>query len=118
MFDIELLMADMKMTQNELATVLGVSQTAISKVKNGKMDIPETWVDFLNEKYDIVITKYFRQSDVLNDPREEYISNNTNSNLVSSILNLTESNKILAESVYNAIKNNTILIKKLDREMA
>lgn len=33
MFDIELLMNDLKMTQSDLAAVLNVSQTAISKNK-------------------------------------------------------------------------------------
>lgn len=118
MFDIELLMNDLKMTQNELSTVLGVSQTAISKVKNGKMDIPEAWIDLLNQKYNIIITKYFK-TDVASEPQAEYVvrENNTD-NLIRSLLNITESNKILAESVKKAIENNSILIIRLDREMA
>lgn len=121
MFDIELLMADMKMTQNELATVLGVSQTAISKVKNGKMDIPESWVDLLNEKYNVIITKYFKESNVINDPKEVYETNNINVSsedkkeiLMKSILNLSESNKILADSVHKAIILNEKMMEKID----
>jgi transcriptional regulator with XRE-family HTH domain len=114
MFNLELLMQDLKMTQSELATVLGVSQTAISKVKNGHMDIPEAWVDYLNEKYDVIITKYFYSVSELKEPPAQYESIMTDTlYLLKSVFNLTESNKILAESVYKAIDANVKLIDKV-----
>lgn len=117
MFDLESLMYDLKMTQSELATVLNVSQTAISKVKNGKMDIPEAWLDHLNEKYNIITTKYYK-AEIAADPQEVYqVKENNTDSLIKSLLNMSESNKILAESVRKAIENNSILINKLHREM-
>ena len=118
MFDLETLMNDLKLTQNDLAKELGVTQGAISKVKNGHMDIPEAWVDHLNAKYDLVITKYFVDSSMLKDPLETYEVQNKDKDLIKSLLNLTESNKSLAESVNEAIKLNAMLIKKMRMEMA
>lgn len=117
MFDIKLLMSDLKLTQSELATILGVSQTAISKVKNGYMDIPEAWVDLLNEKYNIVITKYYKGISEITEPSEIYQVDDQKQNLIKSLLNLTESNKVLADSVNEAIKLNAILIAKISVEM-
>jgi len=118
MFDLETLMNDLKLTQIELAKELGVSQTSISKVKNGQMDIPEKWIDHLNTKYDIIITKYFKESVIASEPMEEYVADTQKKDLIKSLLNLSESNKTLAESVNEAIKLNAMLIEKLNLELA
>lgn len=118
MFDLKALMNDLKLTQNDIAKELGVTQGAISKVVNGHMDIPEAWVDHLNDKYDIIITNYFVDSNVVNEPMETYEVFNKDKDLLKSLLNLTESNKVLADSVNEAIKLNAILIHKMNLTMA
>jgi len=122
MFDLELFMSELKLTQNELAIVLSVSQTAISKVKNGKMDIPEGWLPILKLHYDVDYEKYYvihKDDNIINEPQSLYNSNpDSREYLLQSIFNLTESNKILAFSVSEAIRLNGVLIDKLHLELA
>jgi len=118
MFDLERFMKDNSLTQNDLARELGVSQTAISKVKNGNMDIPEAWLKYFNSKYDVIITNYFKNNSSEKTIDETYSTNITEDNkkeiLMKSLLNLTESNKILADSVHKAIALNERLLEKIE----
>ena len=101
MFNLESLMYDLNITQNELATVLGVSQTAISKVKNYKMDIPEAWKKLIMQKYNIDITNYYiKNTPVASEPEELYIAKKQDDNEYLHIIkSLASSNEKLAKSV-------------------
>ncbi len=109
-----------KATQLELSEKLGISQSAISMVKNGNMDIPKSWIDIIFKEYKINISDFTEDLDTLKDPEVKYSAkkqDDNKDNLIKSILNLTESNKILAESVSEAIRLNGILIQEIKKEL-
>jgi transcriptional regulator with XRE-family HTH domain len=107
-------------TQLELSDKLGVSQSAISMVKTGKMDIPKSWIDIISSEYKVDVSDFTYDEDTLKEPEVKYNPKKTEENkdhLIKSILNLTESNKILAESVSEAIRLNSQLINRIKQEL-
>ena len=55
---LERIIKDLKITQNDLAGVLGKSQTAISKVKKGEMAFPLEWKELIKKAYNINVDDY------------------------------------------------------------
>lgn len=53
MIDIKLIVNELNITQAELAFQLGVSPTAVSAVRNGRIDFPKDWSRILKEKFNI-----------------------------------------------------------------
>lgn len=90
MIDIERFMSSMKITQSDLATKLGVSQTAISLVKNGRMDFPQSWISIIEQEYKVDISNFI-SPDIVSEPPEPYEPANNR-----AIDTVAEANKILA----------------------
>ena len=91
-----------KAKQVDLADKLGVSQTAISMVKNGKLEIPKSWIDIIEQEYHINISDFTINSDnisnnTVSEPKEEYIKDRSN-------------DEKLIESIFEMIRNNEKLI--------
>lgn len=51
MFDIKRFRKDLKLKQEDLAQILGVPQSFISQVENGKDQMPYKWIDVLKETH-------------------------------------------------------------------
>lgn len=127
MSDLERFMKSMKITQNDLATKLGVSQAAISKVKIGQMEIPKNWVESIKKEYNYNITKYIDTEttpDVVNEPQEEYKAQIKiqDQKYLDIIEQLVSSNKSLARSVEmmadNINKITQMKVAQKEREFA
>lgn len=43
MFDLEGLLKFAKLKQNQFGEIIGVSDSAVTKVKQGKMNLPDDW---------------------------------------------------------------------------
>jgi transcriptional regulator with XRE-family HTH domain len=109
MIDFERFMKLIKITQIELADKLGVSQTAISMVKNGKMEMPKNWIDIIKTEYNQDITNFISKasSSIASEPQEKYETpsiriietiTNSNQNLSASNRILVDTNKQLTET--------------------
>ncbi len=127
MSDLERFMKSMKITQSDLATKLGVSQAAISKVKIGQMDIPKNWVQTIKKEYNYNITKYMNTDpvdDVAHEPQEEYKTQIKiqDQKYLDIIEKLVSSNQSLARSVEmmadNINKITQIKVKQMEPDFA
>lgn len=127
MSDLQRFMKAMKITQQDLATKLGVSQAAISKVKIGQMDIPKNWVETIKKEYNYNITKYIDDDttpDVVNEPQEEYKAQIKiqDQKYIDIIEKLVSSNQSLARSVElmadNINKITQIKVKQMEHDFA
>ena len=58
MYDLQRLLKDIKVTQKDFSEMVGVSETAISRVKNGSMVMPNDWLYIIEEKYNLDLRKY------------------------------------------------------------
>jgi len=62
MFDIEKFIKEKKITQKELANVLGVSQPFISQIKDGKRELPSNKKKLLKKKFGDISAYIVKQS--------------------------------------------------------
>lgn len=113
MFDLKSLAKDLKLSQNELSNMLGVSQTAVSLVYNGKMDLPVAWEEVLKEKINVDISKYYINKSDPSDVTQIYKSKDPAVN--SIIENLSEANKIIAESNRLLSESNKVLSESISK---
>ena len=109
MIDLKAITKDLKLSQLEISQLLGVSQTAISMVSNGKMDFPSAWEQILIDKLGIDISKYYLKSDMVSEYQEKYVSKKEI--LQQAIINLSESNKLLSESNKILAESNKMMAK-------
>jgi len=102
MIDFERFMKSIKITQIELADKLGVSQTAISMVKNGKMEMPRNWIDIIKHEYNQDITNFISDTaiSIASEPQERYDTPMTRiiDTITDSNNNLSASNRILVDT--------------------
>lgn len=68
MVDIEAIIRKSKKTQIQLADAIGVSQSAISKVKKGQMQMPEEWKPLIKEYTGLDPDDFL----VTNEPHQHY----------------------------------------------
>lgn len=59
LLDLKKLAFDLRLTQQDLTEVVGVAQSQISAMMNGKREIKEEHIKRLKERYGDVISKYF-----------------------------------------------------------
>jgi transcriptional regulator with XRE-family HTH domain len=124
MIDIVKFINATKATQVDLADKLGVSQTAISMVKNGKLEIPKLWIDIIEKEYKININDFIINSDnisnnITSEPKEEYSTSvSTVDKMVEAIFEIIQSNQKLIDNNTKLIETNSdlsqFLIQKLN----
>lgn len=101
--DIERYIDSINANQNELADKLGVSQAAISKVRNGKMEIPKGWIPIIKHNYNVDITDFIT-TQVIAEPLTNYESKKESStDVLSTLFQMIKNNEKL-------IDNNTKLV--------
>ena len=117
MIDFERFMKLIKITQIELADKLGVSQTAISMVKNGKMEMPKNWIDIIKTEYNQDITNFISNtaSSIASEPQEKYETpiNRILETISNSNQNLSASNRILVDTNRHLTDSNSRLQDQL-----
>lgn len=74
MFDVQSLLRYTKLSQRELGRILGVSESAITKAKQGKMNWPDEWTAILSKKLNLDLSRF--ELDDLNMANEPYTTYN------------------------------------------
>jgi predicted XRE-type DNA-binding protein len=65
MFDLKAFLKDKKIRQNDFADIIGKSQSSISYVVGGKMDLPEDWTKLIKDKFpDVDLSLYEIEEDI------------------------------------------------------
>jgi transcriptional regulator with XRE-family HTH domain len=108
--DVERYIDSIKANQNELADKLGVSQAAISKVRNGKMDIPRSWIPIIKQNYNVDITDFITNDNIASDPKPEYIKGEgMGDKLIDSIFEMIKNNEKLIDNNSKLVEINAEL---------
>lgn len=118
MIDLHRFRKEKNYDQKYIAAVTGLDQAVISKYEN-KKQVTSHVTDKLLQHFP-ELESYMIQDDLMRNGLEdinttEISDENKKSILMKSLLNLTESNKILAESVHKAIALNEKLLEKIEK---
>lgn len=87
MFDLEGLLKFAKLKQNQFGEIIGVSDSAVTKVKQGKMNLPDDWRIKIKEKLGIDPSQFdeFNYISPDNQLREPGTSQYSNSSLIKQV---------------------------------
>lgn len=87
MFDLEGLLKFAKLKQNQFGEIIGVSDSAVTKVKQGKMNLPDDWRIKIKEKLGIDPSQFdeFNYISPDNQFREPSTSQYSNSSLIKQV---------------------------------
>lgn len=76
MFDLQNFLKANKITQKQFSKEIGKSQTAISMVVNGEMDLPKEWLELILETYKVNPDDYILENSAIshkgNEPAHNY----------------------------------------------
>lgn len=78
LLDIKKFAFDMQLKQQDLSEVIGVAQSQISAMMNGKREIKEEHIERLKVKYGDIISRYIIQNQTGETPKDNPITNSTN----------------------------------------
>lgn len=78
LLDIKKFAFDMQLKQQDLSEVIGVAQSQISAMMNGKREIKEEHIERLKVKYGDIISRYIIQNQTGETPKDNSITNSTN----------------------------------------
>lgn len=77
LLDIKKFAFDMQLKQQDLSEVIGVAQSQISAMMNGKREIKEEHIERLKVKYGDIISRYIIQNQTGETPKDNPITNST-----------------------------------------
>jgi DNA-binding Xre family transcriptional regulator len=117
LLDIKKFAFDMKLKQQDLSEVIGVAQSQISAMMNGKREIKEEHIKRLKVKYGDIISRYIIQNQTGETPKDNPITNSTKIQEMDPLtMDYINTLKEQLAKVTAVVENQTAIIERLTQK--
>lgn len=117
LLDIKKFAFDMQLKQQDLSEVIGVAQSQISAMMNGKREIKEEHIERLKVKYGDIISRYIIQNQTGETPKDNPITNPTNTQEMDPLtMDYINTLKEQLAKVTAVVENQTAIIERLTQK--
>lgn len=117
LLDIKKFAFDMQLKQQDLSEVIGVAQSQISAMMNGKREIKEEHIERLKVKYGDIISRYIIQNQTGETQKDNPITNSTKIQEMDPLtLDYINTLKEQLAKVTAVVENQTAIIERLTQK--